>query len=207
MIATAADFQTHPNIGAIYDDMVKEAASPGPRAHVKTFTVSTKTFDGADVSPTTTSNDEGMKTFISINTKTFDGAAPKKTEKRSFSRKNSTDSLNSAFSVMSEKQKSSNSRPMNRNFSRKNSTDSAFSIYNDDDMWSQRIGEIMNRDVAAAVPPSSSQEQQQHQQPPVDNIRVSSSSGATSSSTSRPKIRRCQSTDCPFTMLQSQQGR
>eukprot|EP00985_Skeletonema_marinoi_P024670 scaffold17392_cov131-Skeletonema_marinoi.AAC.3 len=207
MIATAADFQTHPNIGAIYDDMVKEAASPVPRAHVKTFTVSTKTFDGADVSPTTTtSNDEGMNTFISINTKTFDGAAPKKTEKRSFSRKNSTDSLNSAFSVMSEKQKSSNSRPMNRNFSRKNSTDSAFSIYNDDDMWSQRIGEIMNSDVGAAVPPSSSQEQQQHQQPPVDNIRVSSSSGATSSS-SRPKIRRCQSTDCPFTMLQSQQGR
>mmetsp|Transcript_17006 Transcript_17006/g.28820 ORF Transcript_17006/g.28820 Transcript_17006/m.28820 type:complete len:902 (+) Transcript_17006:205-2910(+) len=207
MIATAADFQHHPNIGAIYDDMVKEAASPVPRAHVKTFTVSTKTFDGADVSPTTTSNDEGMKTFISINTKTFDGAAPKKSEKRSFSRKNSTDSLNSAFSVMSEKQKSSNIRPMNRNFSRKNSTDSAFSIYNDDDMWSQRIGEIMNRDVGAAVlPPSSSQEQQQHQQPPVDNIRVSSSSGATSSS-SRPKIRRCQSTDCPFTMLQSQQGR
>mmetsp|Transcript_20929 Transcript_20929/g.34541 ORF Transcript_20929/g.34541 Transcript_20929/m.34541 type:complete len:859 (+) Transcript_20929:181-2757(+) len=199
MIATATEFQSHPNISAIYDDMVRETVSPSlspvqhSRAHVQTFTVCTKTFDGADVSPGSTS-DEGTKTFIAIDTKTFDGSAanlPKKTEKRSFSRKNSTDSLG----VMSEQQKPS-VRPVNRNFSRKNSTDSAFSIYNDDDLWCQRIGEIMNREVAAP-PPSTSQEQHQL---PVDKTSVSSSS-------SQPKIRRSQSTDCPFTMLQSQQGR
>jgi len=216
MIATATEFQSHPNIGAIYDDMVKEAVSPvskhhPPRAHVKTFTVSTKTFDGADddvptTTRTATTSDEGIKKTFTIITKTFDGSTPPpppKTEKRSFSRKNSTDS---AFSV----DKSSNSmplRPVNRNFSRKNSTDSAFSIYNDDDMWSQRIGEIMNRGmgVAAAVVSPSQEEQSS---PPIDTVRVSSSSSATASS-SQPKIRRCQSTDCPsFTMLQShQQGR
>eukprot|EP00986_Skeletonema_menzelii_P016854 scaffold16205_cov86-Skeletonema_menzelii.AAC.1 len=95
---------------------------------------------------------------------------------------------------MSDQQKPS-VRPVNRNFSRKNSTDSAFSIYNDDDLWCQRIGEIMNREVAAP-PPSTSQEQHQLS---VDKTSVSSSS-------SQPKIRRSQSTDCPFTMLQSQQG-
>jgi len=204
MIATSTEFQSHPNIGAIYDDMVKEAVSPvshHPRAHVKTFTVSTKTFDGADDISPTTASDEGAKKTFTIITKTFDGSTPPKTEMRSFSRKNSTDS---AFSVTSERQMSS-SRPMNKNFSRKNSTDSAFSIYNDDDMWSQRIGEIMNRGigVAAVVPPPSSSEQLS---PPMDTVRVSSSpSSATASS--QPKIRRCLSTDCPFTMLQSQQGR
>ncbi len=203
MIAAATELQSHPNIGAIYDDMVKEVASPVPRhsrAHVKTFTVSTKTFDGADVSPKATS-DEGAKTFITVNTKEFDGSTAnlsKKKEKRSFSRKNSIDSVN----VKSEKKKSWSTGPADRNFSRRNSTDSAFSIYNDDDMWSQRIGEIMNRDAAAA-PQSSPQEQYQ---PPIENIRVTSSSGATGSS-SRPRIRRCQSTDCPITKFQSQQGR
>lgn len=202
MIAASAEVLSHPNIGAIYDDMVNEVVSPVPRhsrAHVKTFTVSTKTFDGADVSPKSTS-DESTKTPIAINTKKFDGSTAnvsKKTEKRSFSRKNSTDSVR----VMTEKQKLS-IEPADRNFSRRNSTDSTFSIYNDDDMWSQRIGEIMNRDAASAAPQSS----QEQYQPPVENIRVTSSSG-TSGSSSRPKIRRCQSTDCPFTMLQSQQGR
>eukprot|EP00986_Skeletonema_menzelii_P021097 scaffold33210_cov148-Skeletonema_menzelii.AAC.1 len=73
MIATATEFQSHPNISAIYDDMVRETVSPvqHSRAHVQTFTVCTKTFDGADVSPGSTS-DEGTKTFIAIDTKTFD---------------------------------------------------------------------------------------------------------------------------------------
>lgn len=198
MIAAAAEVQSHPNIGAIYDDMVNEVVSPvqrHSRAHVKTFTVSTKTFDGADVSPKSTP-EESTKTPIAISTKKFDGSTAnhsKKAEKRSpFSRKNSTDSM----SVMTEKQKLS-IKPADRNYSRRNSTDSAFSIYNDDELWSQRVVEIMNRDAAAAP---------QQFQPPVENIRVTSSSSGTSGSSSRPKIRRCQSTDCPSTMLQSQQG-
>ncbi len=196
MTAAASELQSHPNISAIYDDMVNETASPVPQqshAHVQTFTVCTKTFDGADDSPRSQEG-EGTQTFITIDTKMFDGSAadlPKKKEKRSFSRKNSMDSIGATSSV----------RPVNRNFSRKSSTDSAFSIYNDDDAWCQRIGEIMNREVA---PSSTSQEQHQ---PPVDNIDVSSSSDPTpTSSSSRPKIRRSQSTDCPFTMLQSQKG-
>jgi hypothetical protein len=196
MTAAASEFQSHPNISAIYDDMVNETASPVPQhsnAHVQTFTVCTKTFDGADDSPRSQEG-EGSQTFITIDTKMFDGSAanlPKKTEKRSFSRKNSMDSVGATSSV----------RPVNRNFSRKGSTDSAFSIYNDDDAWCQRIGEIMNREVAA--PPSSSQEQRQL----PDDIDVSSSSDPTPTTSSRPKIRRSQSTDCPFTMLAAQQGR
>ena len=168
MTAAPDEFQSHPNIGEIYDDMMHEAESPNPHRRVQAVTVTTKTFDGAD--------------------------APKKIEKRTFSRKNSTDS---AVSV--EQLPMSSIRPMGH-ASRRASTDSALSIYNDDELWSQRIEEIMNRGVVVTAPPSINKV---HQQAPVKNVRVSPSSATASSSL--PKFRRRQSTDCPFTISQAQQ--
>lgn len=149
-----------------------EASSPVsvPREHVNTVTVSTNLYDGVKVSPS--SSDGGSKKTFTITTKTFDGASePPKKEKKSFSRKNSTDSA-SAFCIADEQQQKKPSKGVNRNFSRKNSSDSAFSLYNDDDMWALRIGEIMNRP------------------PPVDNVRVT-----TSPATSSSQIRRRQSSE------------
>ena len=189
-----------------------------PREHVKTFTVSTKLYDGAeDDASVTDVDDEGHhthhhrqqhhqqrqqsnnNTYI-ITTKTFDGCvAPSSsspTKKKCFSRKNSTDSSPAADNVGGQQQQQKKKKSKkNWRDTRRISTDSTagLGLYNDDELWTQRIGEIMNRGFGGGVEVPLSSVSRDPPPTPIDGVKESVRMAPPPPSSSSRS--RCRSTD------------